>query len=198
MRKWIMAAPGDPDLLQAVAHHEAGHAVIGYRFRKRIGEPGIFACPSRHGIGGDVQRRLDVLPRDAEWHRSVGGAVWESFKERAEREIIISLAGPMAEARYILGRNPVGFLAGDSPDVQVAKRYLDCLPARDSSSEPYEQVLYGRTRSMLREHRTWGALKELAGMLIARNSVPGEIAEDLFREWRVPRIPNEAWMSAGE
>ena len=51
---------------------------------------------------------------------------------------------------------------------------------------------------MLREHRTWGALKELAGMLIARNSVPREIAEDLFGEWRVPGIPKEAWMGAGE
>ena len=145
-----------------------------------------------------MQRRLDVLPRDAEWHRSVGGAVWESFKKRAEREIIISLAGPMAEERYLLGRVPAGFFAGDSPDVRVAKRYLDCLPARDSSSKPYEAVLYGRTRRMLREHRTWGALKELAGMLIARNSVPRKIAEDLFGEWRVPGIPKEAWMGAGE
>jgi hypothetical protein len=144
-----------------------------------------------------VQLRLDVLPRDAEWHRSVGGAVWESFKKRAEREIIISLAGPMAEARYFLGRSPMGFLDGDSPDLQVAKQYLDCLVACDSSLERYEEVLYERTRRMLRDHRTWGALKELAGILITGGSVSGAIAEDLFRQWRVPKIANEAWMGTG-
>ena len=75
-----------------MAYHEAGHAVIEYRFRKWIRERGIFSGPPRHGMEGGVQL-LDVLPRDAKWHRSVGGAVWESFVKRAEREIIISNCG---------------------------------------------------------------------------------------------------------
>jgi hypothetical protein len=122
----------------------------------------------------------------------MGGAMWRSYITKVEREIIVCLAGPLAEARYLLGHSPSGICRGDTQDFEEVKTWMRCLGP--DPSEIKEWMLHDRTRKMLRERRTWGALKELADKLIQSGSVSAETAEDLFSQWRVPRITEKAWV----
>jgi hypothetical protein len=111
-----------------------------------------------------------------------------------EREIITWLAGPLAEARYLCGRSPKGMLCGNTQDFDRVEEYLAALqPHRDTFKiDMYKWMLHDETRRMLRERRTWGALKELAVLLISQGSVSGQDAESLFRRWLVPQISKKA------
>jgi hypothetical protein len=114
--------------------------------------------------------------------------------QRAEWEIIQTLAGPLAEARYLnRGRSPGGVIRGDSLDLQQVQELLACL-GNGRATDLSLWMFCDQTRRILRERRTWGVLCELAAKLIETDFVSAEDAEALFEARRVPQIPKAVWI----
>lgn len=120
--------------LEAVAYHEAGHAVASLALRRAIRFVSI--VPEAETLGrlkltkAPATMRLDI---DAE-HRT---------KAWIEREILITFAGPAAEAHFTGRRNHIG-AAGDfkqAVDIasyhhglgKVLTKYLDYMMARSEA-----------------------------------------------------------------
>jgi hypothetical protein len=184
-----------PNTIEATAHHEAGHAAMIYPFWYPIRESGITIDLSTPGIGNVASGRSDAFVKEErDFMRSRGHAALRAWQQRVGQEIIINIAGPMAEFRYLNGgRSPAGTLSSSSADVSgdiERVHYLIELqdPLAWPSQDPYEMSLYcGWTRKLLREPRTWRAIRELAARLIQSGFVSGEDAEALFAAHKVPR-----------
>lgn len=190
LEKRTRAMPGDPDLLEATAHHEAGHAVMAYRFRMWGPECVVTIDLGNPGRGSTRWRRR-VWPCQAAEMRLRGGATWLNWQHRAEQNIIEFLAGPLAEMRYVRGRFPRGVLSGDGSDFGAINDMIGTLiddPPDTQRWRFYAQVIQIDAVRALRERRTWGALEELAGLLISRGTASGAVTEELFRQWKVPRV----------
>lgn len=186
----ILAMPGDPDLLNATAYHEAGHSVMAYRFRMWGPQLDVMINPVRPGEGF-AGCRQQVWPCQASGMRLRGGIAWRDWQHRAEQCIITTLAGPLAEVRYVRGRFPRGILRGEGPDFYQVHDMIRVLISYEPDTQGwrlYEQILQMDACRALRERRTWGALEALADLLLSHGTVPGEVIEEVFQQWKVPRV----------
>lgn len=135
--------------------------------------------------------RRQVWPCQASEMRLRGGVAWLNWQHRAEQHIIAILAGPLAEVRYVRGRFPRGILRGEGPDFYNVHDMIRVLINDEPDTQGwrfYEQILQMDACRALRERRTWGALEELAGLLLSHGTVPGEVTEEMFQQWKVPRV----------
>ena len=180
----MCASPDDPDILEATAYHEAGHAAAAWRFDNSIRDRGI-----QVGRGdGNVHCRSEAWISLADQMRAVGGMWWKTWCCGADRDIITNIAGPMAESRYLMGHCYSGMFSGDTPDLNNINAILKCLDPKGESASFHLFLLYREARNFLRRRRTWGAICELATELIRVNHVSGEDAEALFERWKVPQL----------
>ena len=181
-----LASKSEKGLLLATAYHEAGHAVMGYRFSMQtlrvvvdIATPGS----GRTHYAGRVQAW------QAMFLKKYGIGDFDSWSRDAERHIICDLAGPLAEARYLGGFSGEVIAAGVN-DYEHAEELLTCLHGIAGTPLWISkcQALIDHVGRILRVPRTWGALAELANALAYSGDVSGDAAERLFDRWRVPRI----------
>jgi hypothetical protein len=114
--------------IEAAAHHEAGHAAIMYRFWSCIGEGGITTDLFTPG-NGNVASRLEVFFKgQSDRMRGLGDTVWRAWRKKIEWGIIMDLAGPLAELRYLnSGRSPAGALFGCSRDIERVRHLIEVL-----------------------------------------------------------------------
>lgn len=180
----------DRHTVEVTAHHEAGHAVAAYHFRNSIRERGVTVDLDRPGNGA-VHTRCEFM-LDYDRCRTLGGAYWKRWQQQAEWEIICTLAGPLAEARYVNGgRSPSGALTGDTPDMRSAHELLGLL---NVDTELAVWMFCDQGRRILRELKTWGAVCGLAARLIQTGYVSAEDTEALFETRQVPQIPKAVWI----
>jgi hypothetical protein len=102
---------------------------------------------------------------------------------------MVSLAGYVAETRYLSGYFPSGgYASDDAEDLQHVRQMLgeEVHPGGHNFSIAFYCMF---TQRVLRDNRTWGSVEALAELLVPCNFVPGEVVTDLFRERKVPRIP---------
>jgi len=166
--------------LYASAYHQAGHAVFAFRYGIGIKEPGILVN-HRTGDGicnfetsiqeGDGQRLASLNRPD----------LLASFRKRAERDIDVCLAGPLAEKRIrlLLKAHSLPFCP---QDVQTARQILrEAFPARPGH-EVLLQIAIHRMYRLFRNRKTWGAVETLAAQVTERGHLsPKETAEILHR-----------------
>ena len=174
------------------AHHKAGHAVIAYRFREHVREGGVTidaASPGR----GHAHLRPVTVPQLASSARQGGERYWKVWCRMAERDIVISLGGPLAELRYIHGRSPAGCLFRDESASDDVAQSISLMKAMDCDGDLAWWMFHDRTRRMLREPRTWRAIRELAGDLINKTLICGKQVDAICERCGVPQIAKAAW-----
>src|SRR5271167_4070534 len=95
MRSMAKTRPLD---INAVAYHEAGHAVFAWRHHTCIRERGITLNADHTGATHVLPH--NVLPGLAKVMRAEGPEIWGGWKWRAELTMAELLAGPLAEKRF--------------------------------------------------------------------------------------------------
>jgi len=144
----------DPDRL---AHHEAGHAVIQHRVSK-----GRF-----HVTRVSLETRGDQVAGSSLIDREIDLGLYEFG--------LVVLAGIAAENRYFREHPPdredMWGAVGDIEEWMAAAREALGSEAR---VEMVTANLMKRLRELFEDQATWGAVSELAGLLLMEGAVAGE------------------------
>lgn len=169
---------------EIAAYHEAGHALMGYRYHQwardgvRIYRDGSGVCTIRND-----QYILGELPT-AKKHgdQDLIKMIWRNL----EKAVNIFLAGPLAEVRF-LNRRVSGLLVG-ADDHKTVKRYLeDAYPDDKRGAEFFWFLCQEHTRRVLTRPAAWNAITEMAAALIRRHEISDDGVQEICRKNRVHR-----------
>jgi ATP-dependent Zn protease len=147
----------DSEYDEAVAYHEAGHAVAALALGRPVQH--VSVLPDRENLGLCEFRKGAFRPSE-DW---------------LEREILISLAGIAAEARF------TGNYAWDgaSRDLQFVRR-LAVERAGERRAERLERRMLSKVEHLLAQEGHWRAVELIAAELLARGAISGRAARHLF------------------
>jgi hypothetical protein len=174
--------------LRITAHHEAGHAVMmwwhGHSFDS------VSICLDRPGVGR-VQCRsvLANIPQQELWRQGV--ATEARLAQKIMQEVEWSLAGPLAEARYVA--EPIAPALGAFDDVYEAIELLGRLKqvevgrsrlAPKEIKEIYRDLKLAQERIEAHFGRPsmWRAVETLAAALVNVGSLSGLQAGEIIRK----------------
>lgn len=152
------ASPPPDDV--ATAYHEAGHAVIAL----------ALGCP--------VQK-LSIKPAERWLGRcEFRKGRFAAYKDLAEAQILILLAGLAAEARH------TGRYGWDEAahDLDLVRSLLGARAADDRRAERLELRLLDKTEHMLDRPELWLAVERVAAELLRRTTISGRTARHLFEQ----------------
>jgi ATP-dependent Zn protease len=151
----------------ATAYHEAGHVVAAVRLGVRVKKATIIGDGRYYGIvhcadvfGG---LRLDV-------DRS------SRARTRVERQVILSLAGPAAEAEF-LGRPIKGNFA--RADYQTALDVADHMCSSSEEAQAYLKWLEIRARDLIKVF--WPDVEKVSSELTKNKTLTRETIKSLLR-----------------
>lgn len=159
------------DETKLAAVHEAAHAIAAYHFGRPIRRVEIRA----DGTGGVFCDELQTGAR-----RKFGT---HRYRELAWQECIICYAGVCAEGLY----------THTAPDLNAwridARRIRHWVGELQTDLVTAAPPLIRATRAMLREPRTWAAVRAIAARLLERGELNGdEVHQICTRALRVPVI----------
>ena len=143
----------------STAYHEAGHAVAALALGRQVHR--ISVLPRRQ-YSGRCEHRKPVFRPSEDW---------------LECEILISLAGLAAEARFI-GSYPWELAASDLRHV----RDLAVQRVGQRQAERLERRLLAKTEHLLAQEGNWRAVELIAAELVQRGSLSGRAARHLFEQ----------------
>jgi hypothetical protein len=159
--------------LECTAYHEAGHAAIAFVLRRAVKlvtiMPNAEAGTLGHVRKGDFS---DSFRPDANKDPRTRSLV--------EREIIISLAGPAAEAKYKGHRNNIG-ACGDYHDAVDLAMHV-CVSVKETHR--YLAWLAVRAEEQVDVALTWAGIEALAKALLLHHCLSGRAARAVFDEGR--------------
>ena len=174
--------------LRIAAHHEAGHAVMmwwhGHSFDS------VSICLDKPGVGRVRCRSvLADIPRQELWRQD--DATWALVAEKIMKEVEWSLAGPLAESRYVaesissaLGTfddayEAVGLL-GRLKQVEVGRTRLAPVEIKEIYRDL--KLAQKRIENRFRRPSVWRAVETLAGALVSNGSLSGLQASEVIRQ----------------
>ncbi|MGH9198847.1 MAG: hypothetical protein ACRD1T_24355, partial [Acidimicrobiia bacterium] len=158
--------------LERTAYHEAGHAVAAVLHRKGLRKVTSVPADKQSGdLGCTFTERCGNLFHEAHVGRKQRGLL--------EREVMVLLAGPEAEALASGRRNHVVA----SRDYQSSCVLLDYLCCDPSELRPYVDLLFVRTEAMfVNVGPNWRAVEALAEALLRDKTIGGRRARKIILE----------------
>lgn len=154
--------------LRCTAIHEAGHAIAAVELRRAV----LYATiePSDDTLGHVRNPKpREIVPG----HKNLANWHW-AF----ERTILISLAGPAAEAKYRGRRN----LPGAARDhMSVAYLVHDEFGPDSDTSRLYVAYMESRAKDLVHVPRIWTGIEMLADELIEHRRVNGKRIKEIYR-----------------
>jgi hypothetical protein len=154
--------------LEEVAHHEAGHMVIGHRLGLELAS--VDVLPDHEGGNGHT------VFNTPKWFRPsairAGGPIGERDRDLIEAVVKTFLAGSVAEARVSGFRNWAA--AGFDLDA-VAREWLGLLVPPDQLEARLE-TLNAEAEALVAAPENWAAIERLAQALLERQRLTGEEA----------------------
>lgn len=180
-----VAAP-KPDALQIAAHHEAGHAVVMWQHGH--GFESVCIYPDRPGLGRvQCHSVLAELPAEELWR--CDQKTWALADAGIRREVEWTLAGPLAEARFVA--EPIGPALASFDDVYEAIGLLGRLKHAELgrtrlAPKEIKEIYAGlgraqeRVEELFRRPPLWRAVEALAAALLAETSLSGMRATDII------------------
>jgi Peptidase family M41 len=139
------------------AYHEAGHAVVALALGRTIHK--VSVLPNRERLGEVRFAKGAAKPTD-DW---------------IEREILIALAGPVAEARF----TGTFSQAAAHDDLRFVRR-LALERKSDRAAGRYEQRMLDKAEYMLSDEATWAAVVRIAEELVAHGEISGRAARHFY------------------
>ena len=164
-----VSALGEAALLRAAAWHEAGHAVMAWRFGKPFDGPGVMIRLDRPGMGKTFTPGTLVLPL-----ARLPEALRPAAERRLRAECIEYLAGYLAEERALgrRGRGGGGVRRVRGEDahraVMLVMRARGCIQV---VAELHLAVYARATQRLLCRPDVWAAVDLLAGRLMEQGRV---------------------------
>jgi hypothetical protein len=149
--------------LKATAHHEAGHAVAAWylgllKSKSNSIRLTIKADDAAGSLGHFVG---DRIPK---WY-SPDSKMTDRIRLRAERHIVVSLAGQLAEARF-LGEQPE---FGSDGDNKNAAMFASHLFTSDEVIDAYLRFCWCRAKELVEVR--WQAIEIVASRLLERETL---------------------------
>jgi hypothetical protein len=158
--------------LERTAYHEAGHAVAAYVLHRALGHVSIE--PERGSLGHMKTRRFEEsFQPDAEVKRGT--------RERLEKEIMVCLAGPIAERRFV-GRLRQDTIVGASRDFNDAARCADCLCGNSEETDAYLAWLSVRATNLIKLAWHWRAIQTLAEALLEHRRIGHRKVREIIKQ----------------
>jgi ATP-dependent Zn protease len=146
-----------PQFDTVTAYHEAGHAVVALAVGRPVHR--VSVLPNRELLG-KCEFRKGVVRPSADW---------------VEEELLITLAGPAAEARHT-GRFCPG---GAARDLRYARK-LAVQRAGDRGAERLERRMLAKVENLLADDGLWRAVELIAAELVRCGTISGRAARHLY------------------
>jgi hypothetical protein len=174
-----------PRSLEAVAYHEAGHALTAY-----AAGLDVYLVTNVETRAHQGQTRFRDL-----WGSILAGAVDHQIPRefvdwQAENRIIVDLAGYAAELRYRRVRGGPPSPGSDDPDVRSALEMMQARGWGTTDPSPVLHLLWYRTRHYLGRH--WSKVEAIAEAVIHHRAIDAErfytiMSEVDARPWALPK-----------
>lgn len=141
----------------ATCYHEAGHAVMAILLGRSIHKVSAVANSLRLG---QVEFKTGAAKQSDDW---------------IEAEILIALAGPVAEAKF------TGTFDERSAgrDLRAVRKFAEDRVG-DRQAERYERRMIAKAEYLLSDEATWKAVEAIAAELLAKGTVSGRAAKHHF------------------
>ena len=170
MPEQMPSTPGLQTHLEIAAYHEAGHAVIALLLGIRVVE--VCIDHQQPGTGYTAYRASHMILGRSREPYTVVQSRWARSLTREQRRAVFSLAGPLAEAKF-LGK-PIRTL-GSISDLEMVHQLM-CCPDTQGDEPPHGAVRSDanrffeaelrRTRRILNQSSVWIAVSLVAADLL--------------------------------
>lgn len=148
-----------PSQEPCTAYHEAGHAVIALVFNRPV-------------------QKVSILPDERRLgHCELRRGVTRASQDRLEADILILLAGVVAEAIHSGTYNWVGAAL----DLQSVRR-LAVMRSGQGQADKLTRRLLAKTKHLLEQERNWNAVIQIAAELLEKKSISGRAARHYFEQ----------------
>ena len=154
---------------EALAFHEAGHAVVALALGLRLRSVGI-RLEQGNGYCRDTLRDC-ILTGDM-----MSGADWRWAHQKA----LILLGGEAAERVYYLGEGDVPFCS-QHDEVELAELCCSAFGGLGPKASQWIQKCRDETANIVMTTANWKGICALAELLLLYNHLSGEIAERAIR-----------------
>jgi ATP-dependent Zn protease len=172
MVRRIMAPKMRQKQREAIAYHEAGHAVAHCLFRVPFRKATI--TPAEDYLGIVVGYKLG---RKLIQGFEIGFPTLRQ-RDRLERQVLCLLAGPICEAHFRGRRNNIGA----SDDYRMATGFLDHLSGGSPNQiDPYAKWLAAWATDMVLSPVWWPFVETIAQELLRRESLSAKEILELYK-----------------
>jgi hypothetical protein len=171
---------------EAVAHHEAGHAVTAIVLRTPIKSVTIVPAPG--ALGQLKHRPIHWGGRDGEFNSTPHGI------DRAERHIMVSMAGPLASRKFLPGSHWRRTGNSDFDSVRVLFTHIISGPDPE-----YLRLYFGKLwrQAELLIDDNWKEIRAVAAELLKRGTLDKDAVRDAIDRARgIEPIPREQLAAA--
>ena len=143
----------EPSHDAATCYHEAGHAVMAILLGRSIHK--VSAMPNSLRLG-QVEFKKGAAKQSDDW---------------IEVEILIALAGPVAEAKF------TGTFDEHSAgrDLRAVRKFAEDRVG-DRQADRYERRMLAKAKYLLTDDATWKAVEAIAAELLAKGTISGRAA----------------------
>jgi len=156
----MLLAMDEPTKQSATAFHEAGHAVTALALGRPVQQVSIIAKQNRLG---QIKMKKGRFRPTKDW---------------LEDEILILLAGPVAEALHTGTYD----WAGAAQDLRDARRLSISRAGSERKAEKLEQRLLSKTEHLLSDDGHWAAVEMVAAELLRVEKISGRAATHWFNQ----------------
>ena len=146
-----------PQFDPRTAYHEAGHAVVALALGRPVHK--VSVLPNTERLGACEFRKSVQRPSE-DW---------------VETEILISLAGMVAEAR-LTGSYDTG---GADRDLRYVRK-LTLMRASDRTVDRLEKRMLAKTENLLGDDELWQAVESIAKELLIHGQISGRAARHFY------------------
>lgn len=143
------------DQLTLTAYHEAGHAVMALLMGRSVQKVSIIPSESRLGAC-KVQKGRS-----------------KQVKDKLEAEVLILLAGMVAEGRKSGRYNT----QGASQDLKNVEKLAMSRAGSMKAAQKFFRKMLDKTQHLLSDEATWKAVKDVAAELLEHKSISGRAAK---------------------